>query len=112
MTWDTPNSIVLQQFNWKPLSHGHLYNTSVFINKILNKHVYTIFGKVKIMSSYLRPKSDFQKRGLSYRGAIIWNSLDDKVTNLPSLFAFNMLKDVSLLLIYFSSLYGSVSFLW
>ena len=40
-------------------------------------------------------KTDFKKRSLSYRGAIIWNSLDKKVTNSSNLFSFkNTLKDV------------------
>ena len=33
---DTSSTIVLDQLNWKPLSHRHQYNVSIWIYKILN----------------------------------------------------------------------------
>ena len=104
--WDTSSTIVLDQLNWKPLSHRHQYNISIWIYKIFNNLapsylsticsfliINTIFGQVKIMSSYHSQK--LSSKNVAYRGAIIWNSLDDNVTNSSNLFTFkNVLKDV------------------
>ena len=106
--WDTSSTIVLDQLNWKPLSHRHQYNVSIWIYKILNNlvppYLLTIssfsnnkynFRQSKNNVFIPQPKTNFKKRSLSYRGAIIWNSLDDKITNSSNLFTFkDMMKDV------------------
>ena len=107
--WDTSSAIVLDQLDWKPLSHRLQHNTSIWIYKILNNlaplYLLTISSysnnKYNFRQSrnniYIpQPKTDFKKRSLSYRGAIIWNNLDDRVRNSPNLFTFkSLLKEVS-----------------
>ena len=106
--WDTSSTFVLDQLNWKPLSNRHQYNVSIWIYKILNNLAPPYLSAISAYSNNKynfrqsknnvfipQPKTDFKKRSLSYRGAIIWNNLDDKVTNSSNLYTFkNMLKDV------------------
>ena len=49
--WDTTSAIVLDQLNWKHLSHRHQYNVSIWIYKILNN----------LAPSYLLAISSFSK---------------------------------------------------
>ena len=85
--WDTSSATVLEQLNWKPLSHRHQYNTSIWIYKMLNNLAppYLSTGSSFSSNKYnfrqsknnvfiLQLKTDFKKRSLSYRGAILWNS--------------------------------------
>ena len=95
-TWDTSSAIVLDQLNWKALSIRHEYNTIIWIFRILNNLAPPYLLTVSSFSNKKynfrqsqnnifipQPHTDYKKRSLSYRGAIIWNNLDDSVRNSP-----------------------------
>ena len=82
--WDTSSTIVLDQLNWKPLSHRHQYNVSIWIYKILNILVPPYLSTISSFSNNKynfrqsknnvfipQPKTNFKKRSLLYRGTII-----------------------------------------
>ena len=73
--WDTSSTIVLDQLNWKPLSHRHQYNVSIWIYKILNNLVPPYLSTISSFSNNKynfrqskdnvlipQPKTNFKKR--------------------------------------------------
>ena len=94
------SSQALNELNWRNLDEKLYYNESITMFKIVNnltphylsnrfKRKETRYAMRKGDRLYLdRPKTEYKKRSFSYRGAKLWNSLDDNVKSAINLMSF------------------------
>jgi hypothetical protein len=99
--WDTPSEEVRNQLNWFPLSNRQTYNCNILSYKILNQMAPSYLNclflyndnnynlrRSKYNVFIPKPKTNYKKRSISYRGAIEWNKLDLNIQVAPTLSIF------------------------
>ena len=96
--WEIRSKDVLNKFNWKNLKERRLFETLMFMRKILKNEVPALVSELLQTSSndqynlpsndtmlkLAKPKTNAMKRCFSYYGAKAWNYLpaDPKILNL------------------------------
>jgi len=90
----------LIDLNWKNLDDKLYFNEAVTMFKIVNQQAPSYLSKrfTKKESRYYtrnandlymnKPNTEYKKRSLSYRGANLWNSLDENVKSTDDLKSF------------------------
>ena len=112
VTWDTPSQEVLNKLKWVPLANRQIFNCNVLTYKIINDISPTYLKSLFLFNDdnnynlrrsrynviIPKPKTNYKKRSISYRGAIEWNKLDLNVQVAPNISIFvNRLKRKSTL---------------
>lgn len=99
--WDTPSIQVLSQLNWNTLATRQNNSMLTQIYKILHslappylneifkhvEHKYN-FRQSKYNVNIPKPRTEYKKRSLAYRGAIEWNKIAGDLQSSNSLYTF------------------------
>jgi hypothetical protein len=102
---ETPSSQLFERLFWMPIKDRVQFKSAVFVFKALNglapKYICDMFKYVSSVSSrttrssvdhklYIDPKQTKKciRNSISYRGAIIWNNLDNHITSAKTLQSF------------------------
>ena len=110
--WNTPSQEVLHKLKWVPLEDRQLLNCNVLTYKIINDIAPSYLDRLFQFNNGInynlrrsryniiipKPKTNYKKRSISYRGAIEWNRLNLEIQIAPSIYTFiNRLKRKSTL---------------
>ena len=101
--YDSSATKALAKLNWDPLKVRVQYHDSLTMYKIMNDLTpLYLRDKFKIKDSkYMlrgykslsipKPRTEFKKRSLSYRGAILWNNMRTEIKKARDVKAFKKL---------------------
>ena len=101
--YDRSTDELLRMVNWVKLDHQRLVNKSIMMYKIVHNMVPDYLSSHFVLRSDAltynlrdsdcslaipQPRTNYCKRTLSYRGAVLWNSLPVDIPQSPSLDEF------------------------